>query len=124
MIENVDRRTNIIPRRKIRSKPGYKKPECITPEKKIKGSTYTNSKDYKYFWGHITETLARQLPDKVVLCWKTGHTLTLPICAMNKFLRERSYCKRCPLFQRDEYATTFRSLIEEWEIDDLKEDEK
>jgi hypothetical protein len=41
---------------------------------------------------------------------------------MRKFVKETTYCKRCPLFQKDEHATTLRSLIEEWEKDDLEEE--
>ncbi len=112
-----------LKRRAIRSKPGYKKPEYITPKKKVKGPTYTRSDDYKYFWGHIVTEVAKQLPAKSVICWKTEHRLSLPICALRKFVKETGYCKRCSLFQEDEYAQELRSLIETWEHDDLKEDE-
>jgi hypothetical protein len=48
--------------------------------------------------------------------------MSLPSCAIRKFWHEESYCKRCPLFQRDEHAQELRSLIEEWEKDDLDEE--
>ena len=112
-----------LKRRAIRRKPGSKSPEYITPEKKRKGATYSNSKDYKYFHGHVVPEIASQLSDKRVICWYNDHMLTLPVCAMNKFWKENSYCKRCPLFQKDEHAQELRSLIEKWETDDLEEEE-
>jgi len=71
----------------------------------------------------VVKEVAKQLPNKSVICWQTDHTLSLPVCANNKFVKEKTYCKRCPLFQKDEHSTTLRSLIEEWEKDDLEEDE-
>ncbi len=95
--------------------------EFITPKKKEKGSPFTQSKDYKYFWGHIVREVADQLPEKRVICWFDEHNLSLRICAYNKFLRERTYCKRCPLFQGDEHAQALKDLIVEWEKDELEE---
>jgi len=63
--------------------------------------------------------VAKQLPNKIVICWKKDYMVSLPFCAINKFVKETNYCKRCPLFQRDVHAETLRSLIEEWEKDDL-----
>ncbi len=111
-----------LKRRAIRRKPGSKPPECITPERKRKGSAYGGSKDYKYFYGHIVLEAVKQLSDKRVICWHNDHMLSLPVCAINKFWKEKSYCKRCPLFQKDEHAQELRSLIEEWETDDLEEE--
>lgn len=112
-----------LKRRAIRRKSGHKKPEYITPEKKRKGSAYGGSKDYKYFYGHIVPEVAKQLSDKRVICWYNDHMLSLPICAINKFWKEKSYCKRCPLFQGDEHAQELRSILEKWETDDLEEEE-
>jgi hypothetical protein len=109
-------------RRAIRRKPGSKPPEYITPVKKRKGAAYSSSKDYKYFYGHIVPEVFRQLVDKRVICWHSDHMLTLQVCAMNKFWKEMNYCKRCPLFQKDEHAQELRSLIEKWETDDLEEE--
>ena len=111
-----------LKRRAIRRKPGSKPPECLVPEKKRKGATYSSSKDYKYFQGHIVPEILRQALDKRVICWYNDHMLTLSVCAMNKFWKEKSYCKRCPLFQKDEHAQELRSLIEKWETDDLEEE--
>jgi hypothetical protein len=111
-----------LKRRAIRRKPGSKPSECLVPEKKIKGSAYSSSKDYKYFQGHVVPEIASQLSDKRVVCWYNDHMLTPPVCAMNKFWKENSYCKRCSLFQKDEHAQELRSLIEKWETDDLEEE--
>lgn len=111
-----------LKRRAVRRKRGSKKPEYITPKKKEKGNPYTQTKDYKYFSGHIVPEVARQLSGNTVICWYNDHMLSLPVCAIRKFWKEQSYCKRCPLFQRDEHAKQLRSLIEEWEVDDLMEE--
>jgi len=110
-----------LKRRAIRKKPGSKPPECIIPQKSKR--SFAQTAEYKYFWGHVVKEVAKQLPNKTVSCWKTDHTLSLPVCANKKFVKELTYCKRCPLFQKDEHSTTLRSLIEEWEKDDLEEDE-
>ena len=112
-----------LKRRAIRRKPGSKLPEYVTPEKKRKGAAYSNSRDYKYFYGHVIPEIARQLPDKCVICWHNDHMLSLIVCAMNKFWGEKTHCKRCPLFQKDEHAQELRSLIEKWETDDDLEEE-
>ena len=65
--------------------------------------------------------VGKQLTPKKVICWYNDHILDLRICAMNKFWRKYSYCKRCPLFQGDEHSQELRSLIDEWEKDDLDE---
>jgi hypothetical protein len=109
-----------LKRRAIRKKPGSKPPEYIIPVKAKR--SFGQTTDYKHFWGHTIKEIAKQLPDKSVICWYTDHTLSLPVCAMRKFVKETTYCKRCPLFQKDEHATTLRSLIEEWEKDDLEEE--
>lgn len=111
-----------LKRRAIRRKKGSKLPEYIAPQKKGKGSTYARSKDYQYFYGHIVPEVAKQLPRKTVICWYKDYMMSLPSCAIRKFWKEESYCKRCPLFQRDEHAQDLRSLIEEWEKDDLEEE--
>ncbi len=111
-----------LKRRAIRKKPGSKPPEWIAPVRKYKGAVYSNSKDYKYFHGHIVPETAKQLSNKRVICWYNDHILSLPVCAMNKFWREKSYCKRCSLFQKDEHAQELRSLIKKWETDDLEEE--
>jgi hypothetical protein len=41
---------------------------------------------------------------------------------MRKFVKETTYCKRCPLFQKDEHAKVLKSLIEEWEKDEIEEE--
>ena len=81
-------------------------------------------KSYKYFWGHVVKEVAKQLPDKRVICWYNEHMLELQTCADNKFLQERNYCKRCTLFQKDEHAQVLKALIEEWEKDDLENPEE
>jgi len=100
---------------------------ALAPDAKIKPlrSRFlkTRTKDYRYFVGHVTPEIARQLENKTTICWVNGHMLSLPVCAINKFWREQSYCKRCPLFQKDDYAEQLRSLIEEWEKDDLEEEQ-
>ncbi len=111
-----------LKRRAIRRSPGHKKPEYITPVKKQKGSAYSSRKEYKYFHGHVVPEIVKQLPNKRVVCWYNDHILSLSECAINKFWKEKNYCKRCSLFQADEHAQELRSLIEEWEIDDLKEE--
>ncbi len=111
-----------LKRRAIRRKPGSKKPEYILPEKKRKGDTYIQTKDYQYFEGHIVPEIAKQLPKKNVVCWYNDQMLSLPVCSIKKFWQLQQYCKRCPLFQGDEHAQLLRSLIEEWEKDDLEED--
>jgi len=111
-----------LKRRAIRRKPGSKKPEYITPEKKRRGSPYSKTKEYQYFEGHIVPEVAKQLPPKNVICWYNDHMLSLPVCAIKKFWQLQTHCKRCPLFQSDAHADTLRSLIEEWEKDDLEEE--
>jgi hypothetical protein len=49
--------------------------------------------------------------------------MTLPACSIRKFWNQESYCKRCMLFQKDEHSQVLRSLIEEWEQDDLELEE-
>jgi hypothetical protein len=110
-------------RRTIRRRPGSKPPEYIIPVRKQEGVAYSNGKDYRYFHGHVIPEVAKQLPDKHIICWRNDHMLSLPVCAMNKFWEEKKYCKRCSLFQADEYAQELRSLIEKWETDDLEEEE-
>ena len=83
--------------------------------------SFSATKDYKYFWGHVTKEVALQLPNKTVICWYNDHMLSLPVCAIHKFVREKQYCKRCPLFQNDEHGPPLRRLIEEWEKDDLED---
>jgi hypothetical protein len=109
-----------LKRRAIRRKPGSKPPEVIIPVKAKK--SFGQTVDYKYFWGHTVKEIAKKLPNKTVSCWYTSHTLSLPICANRKFVKETTYCKRCPLFQKDEHATVLKSLIEEWERDDIEEE--
>jgi hypothetical protein len=109
-----------LKRRAIRRKPGSKPPEYIIPVKAKR--SFGQTADYKHFWGHTVKEIAKQLPDKAVICWYTDHTLSLPVCAMRKFVKETTYCKRCPLFQKDEHATVLKSLIEEWERDEIEEE--
>ena len=109
-----------LKRRRIRSKPGSKPPEYVVPQKKEKGSTYSQTKDYRYFMGHIVPEVAKELPERRVICWRNDHMLSLYVCALNKFWHLRGYCKRCPLFQDDEHAQALKVLIEQWEIDDLE----
>jgi len=111
-----------LKRRAIRRKKGNKPPVYIMPGKKEKGGPYVQTKDYKYFWGHVTPEIAKQLKQATTICWTNTHMLSLSVCAVRKFWKEQSYCKRCSLFQGDEYAKQLRSLIEEWEKDDLKEE--
>ena len=112
-----------LKRRAIRKKPGSKPPEYIQPKHKRRGASFSTQAEYQYFYGHIVPEVAKKLPSKKVVCWYNDHILSLPICAMKKFWGEKTYCKRCTLFQDDEYAQELKTLIEEWECDDPKEDE-
>ena len=111
-----------LKRRVLRQKPGSKPPEYIVPEKKKKGVPYTRTADYQYFEGHLVPEVAKKLPGKTVICWANDHMLSLQVCAINKFRRQHSQCKRCSLFQGDEHTPVLRLLIEEWELDDLEEE--
>lgn len=115
-------RSKGLKRRAVRRKRGSKPPEYITPKKKTKGSPFSQTKEYQYFEGHIVPEVAKQLPRKNVICWYNDHMLSLPVCAIKKFWKLQTHCKRCPLFQSDEHAQQLKSLIEEWELDDLKEE--
>lgn len=107
-----------LQRRRIRRKPGTKPPEYIVPKKARK--SFGQTADYKYLWGHTVTEVAEQLPNKSVICWKTDHFLSLPVCAIRKFVKETKYCKRCPLFQGDEYSDQLKSFIEAWEKDEIE----
>ena len=111
-----------LKRRSVRLKPGTKPSVNIVPEKKGKGATYTRTEDYKYFQGHLVPQVARQLEKTTVICWYNSHTLSLPVCAVQKFWKEQSFCKRCSLFQGDAHARHLKELIEAWEIDDPEEE--
>jgi len=111
-----------LKRRAVRRKAGSKPPEYIVPKKKRKGTSYTRTADYQHFEGHVVPEVAKQLPGKTVICWENDHMLSLPVCAIKKFWKQKSYCKRCSLFQGDEHSQVLRSLIEEWELDDLQEE--
>ena len=111
-----------LKRRAIRLKPGTKPPEYIIPTKKTKGGNYSRSSDYQHFEGHVVPEVAKQLPGKTVICWENDHMLSLPVCAISKFWKQKSYCKRCSLFQGDEHSQELRSLIVKWETDDLGEE--
>jgi cytoplasmic iron level regulating protein YaaA (DUF328/UPF0246 family) len=117
-------RRDPLRRRTIRRKSNFKPLEFIKTEKKEKGSPFSQSKDYKYFWGHIVKEVVKQLPDKRVVCWYNEHMLSLQTCAYNKFLKENNYCKRCTLFQKDEHAQDLKVLITEWEKDELENPEE
>jgi hypothetical protein len=103
----------------VRRKPGTKPTEYILPQPNKK--SFGNTKDYKYFWGHAIQEVTVQMPSKPVVCWHNDHVLSLPLCAFNKFVKEKTYCKRCPLFQGDEHSQTLRELIEKWERDEVIE---
>ena len=111
-----------LKRRKIRSKPGGKRPEHIIPHKKIDGQPYSQTSEYKYFEGHVVPEIAKQLSVKSVVCWYNDQMLSVPMCAINKFRQQRTHCKRCSLFQKDEHSQELRSLVEDWEMDDLEEE--
>lgn len=115
-------KSNGLKRRAIRRKPGTKPPEYILPVQKKKGSNYTRSADYQHFDGHVVPEVAKQLPGKTVICWETDHMISLPVCAIMKFWKQKSYCKRCSLFQADEHSQELRALIVKWETDDLEEE--
>lgn len=104
-------------RRTVRKKRGGSVPKFIVPRKAKK--SFGETVGYRYFCGHVVREVAKQLPNTSVICWKTDHALSLPVCAMHKFVREKTYCKKCPLFQKDEYADMLRLLIVQWEQDDL-----
>ena len=112
-----------LKRRAISKRRGGKRPEYITPQKKKGGSSYARTKDYEYFKGHIVPDVVNQLPDKNVICWYNDHNLSLPVCAIKKFWQLQKHCKKCPLFQGDEHAQVFKSIIDLWETDDLEEDD-
>lgn len=111
-----------LKRRAISKKRGSGKPEYIIPQKK-KNSSYVRTKDYTYFKGHIVPDIVNQLPNKNVICWYSDHKLSLPVCAIKKFWQLQKHCKKCPLFQGDEHAQVFKSIIDLWEKDDLEEDD-
>ena len=106
-----------LKKRIIRKKPGSKPPKYITPHKKQKGKSYSQSKGYRYFYSHVIPEIAKQMPKESVICWRNDHMLSIPICIIRKFWKAERDCKRCSLFEDDEYARKLRSLIEEWEID-------
>lgn len=109
------------PRRKvICSQPTEPVEECLHPEGRKQ--TYATGATYNYLWGHMVKEITQVLPEKSVACWYDDHTLTLPVCAYNKFLKERKCCKRCSLFQDDEYTPILIKSIEELEKDDLPVD--
>lgn len=110
---------NPLRRRAIHRKAGTKPPEYISPEKQSK--SFAQSKIYKYLWGHLTREVTDKLPQETVICWYDSHTLSLPICAVNKFLKEKRYCKRCPLFQDDKHSQMLSDLISEWEKDEMED---
>lgn len=112
---------NGVRRSQLRNRQKFEPLEFINPRKKEKGSTFAQSKDYKYFWGHVVKEIADQMPEKRVICWFDEHNLSLKVCAYNKFVREKRYCKRCTLFQGDVHAQALKDLIVEWEKDDLEE---
>ena len=111
---------NPLKRRAIRRKSDEPPIDYLTPQKSKK--TFVNSAIYKYLWGHLVKEIIQQLPAKPVICWYDDHTLSLPVCAVSKFLKEKNYCKKCPLFQEDEYSSILQQSIEKWEVDDIKED--
>ena len=104
-----------LKRRQIRKKPGSEPVQYLKPRKAKR--SLSNTEDYLYFWGHTTKEIALQLPDQPVICWYSDHMLSLPVCAMRKFMQEAQYCKRCPLFQGDFSADVLRNLIQSWEED-------
>jgi hypothetical protein len=110
-----------LKRRVIPKKKGSRRTEHIIPQKKEKGS-YARTKDYEYFKGHIVPDIVGKLPKKNVICWYNDHNLSLPVCAIKKFWQLQKHCKKCPLFQGDEHAQVFKSIIDLWETDDLEED--
>ncbi len=115
------KKKNGIRRSPLRNRQKFEPSEFISPQKKGKGGSFAQSKDYQYFWGHVVREIVDQLPETRVICWYNGHSLSLKICAYNKFVQEKRYCKRCTLFQGDGYAQALKDLIIEWEKDDLEE---
>jgi hypothetical protein len=116
-------KSNGLKRRAIRRKPGTKPPEYIIPSPKKRGN-HARTADYKHFEGHIVPEVAKQLPGKTVICWETDHMISLPVCAIAKFWRQKKYCKRCSLFQGDEHSQELRSLIDKWELDEIDQEEE
>ncbi len=111
---------NPLRRRAIRRRKNSKPTKYIIPRKKSKGGTYVRTQDYSHFEGHIIPDIAKGLSPLPVICWYNDHMISLPACAVRKFWQQQSYCKRCSLFQGDEYSKELRSLIENWEKDDLE----
>ena len=102
-------------------KKSSKQKEPIRPEPREK-AYFANTKIYKFFCGHVVKEVAQQLPSDPVVCWHDQSALSLPECAVNKFMKEVSYCKRCPLFQEGyTHVNSLIALIEDWEKDDLEE---
>ena len=91
----------------------------LKPEPRKRGH-FANTRTYKYFCGHLVSEIAQSLPAEEVSCWKDGQSLTLQVCAVRKFMKETSYCKRCPLFQEDAYHKTLCDIIENWEKDEME----
>ena len=102
-------------RRVLKSKDPSTPYVIVKPAKKVRGGNYVKTEEYEFFSGHTTPEIAKQQPNTHVYCWYTDHTLNLATCAVSKFLKEKSYCKRCSLFQSDEHAQGLRTLIDEWE---------
>lgn len=109
-----------LQRRTVKKKKIVKPPAYIIPQKKIKGTSYVQSADYKYFEGHVVLEIAKKLSPKLVVCWYNDHILSLPACAYRKFWKQDSCCKRCSLFQNDEPAQELRDLVVGWEDDDFE----
>lgn len=93
--------------------------EVLEPERSER--SFATTKDYRDFWGHVVKEIAQKLPKTAVVCWKDDHILSLPVCAMNKFIKEKKYCKRCSLFQGDVYSKKLYELIENWEKDEMED---
>ena len=111
-----------LKRKTVRRPNGTRPPEIIRPKKAKR--PFSNTTDYKYFNGHVTRDIAKQLPDSPVFCWNDERPYDLNLCAVFKFWQERPHCKRCPLFQNDEHTPVLRDLITAWETDELIGDDK
>ena len=107
-------------KRKVKYTATTKSVEYLTPTKKEKGPTFVKTVDYQYFEGHVIPDIAKGLPKQPTVCWKNDHNLSLEICAVMKFCKQTSYCKRCTLFQGDAPAGELRALVEKWEVDDFE----
>ena len=113
-------KNNGIKRRAVRRPNGAEPLEVIKPSASRK--SLGTSKDFIHFEGHVVPEIAKQMPTTAVRCWHDERAYSLDMCTLFKFWKLRKHCKRCLLFQEDEHAQVLRTLIDEWETDEMLEE--